>query len=289
MPLKKPEHPFPWRAPLCVAVAVLLTTAAAALPRPAAGEPVEVVCDPGLEAADSRATAYQHRGDRCEGVYALKVSSDKLRLVSFTTAFGDFDPRRERGLEIEWPLSAPAGDAVRLRAYSLNPRTYYRMDSAAAPASGHFTWNSGLLEALGLRRPDLGVVGWTFTESCGDGPLYLPLSIHPPAEAVPAAPAAAADVSGPAYEVVIVPGEKLAEVFLTIRPVEIRAGSTGEPPEPSLPHGEPLGYGFYPAREPTVLSLEPPSKPGIYRLTLGADFQRGGSTSTTFCFFHPGV
>lgn len=239
---------------------------------------VVVACDPGLEAASGRATAYQHRGDRCEGIYALKVSSTKLRLGSFTARFDGFDPAQSDGLEIEWP-TLPANEAsVRLRAYSLNPRTYYRMDTSVPASSRLFRWPVELLAALDLGRPEIGVVGWTTDKHCQGTETYLPLRIHPAGDS-DASDGASDNADPSAYEVVVVPGEKLKEIFLTVSPAE---GNDAPP----LVQNQPLGYGFYPAREPTLFSLDAPESPGLYRVDLAARFHRGGSATETFCFYH---
>lgn len=233
-------------------------------------------CDPGLEAASGRATAYQDRGDRCEGVYALKVSSTKLRLGSFIARFDGFDPSESKGLEIEWPTLPRSEATIRLRAYSLNPRSYYRMDTEVPAESRRFRWPVELLAALDLGRPEIGVVGWTTDDRCQGTETYLPLRIHSSGSS------GASDAATPtAYEVVVVPGEKLREIFLTVSPAPGEEG-----PSPPLVVDKPLGYGFYPPREPTLFSLDAPDTPGLYRVDLAARFHRGGSTTETFCFYH---
>ena len=67
----------------------------------------EEVCDPGLTHESEDPRAYRQRVDRCEGLYRLKVNSDKLRLRSWTLDYEPYDPARP--LEFGW-VAPPGSD-----------------------------------------------------------------------------------------------------------------------------------------------------------------------------------
>lgn len=234
------------------------------------------LCDPGLETSTDDPRGYQQREDRCEGIYRLKVNSDKLRLRSWTAAFEEFDP--ERPLTLAWSL--PPGDdgPVHLRATALKPQTYYRMDTRLEGAAAPWTWRTSFLEQLGLGRADLGLLGWTaapaaLAHAAGDSPIYLPLA------ASQGTPSGAAQ----AYRVIVVPGERLLEVSWSIAAI----GADGNPGAP-LVEPRPLEYGYYPARRPTEFVVPAPSTPGIYVLHLTASLLNEAPAIRQIWFYHPG-
>jgi hypothetical protein len=232
------------------------------------------LCDPGLESSSKDPQAYRQREDRCEGLYRLKVNSDKLRLRSWTVLYEPYDPRRP--LEIGWRLPPGAAGPVRLRATALSPQTYYRMDTRVDESGPPWIWTTTFLERLDLERPDLGLLGWIPVPDVGAAgrPLYLPLVVHqgPPTQALDT------------YRVVVVPGERLAEIEWSIAPV----GPDGHPGAP-LDDPVPLQYGIYPSRRPIEIAVPAPDEPGIYVLNLTASLQGKAPAIRQIWFYNAGV
>ncbi len=91
-------------------------------------------CDPNLSRPAGNPYGYRLRNDRCEGIYIQKVAGTTgLQLVSFTGLYDDYNLDTGADLFINWPdLDSTR---VRLRAYCLKYRTYYRMDTERAAGS----------------------------------------------------------------------------------------------------------------------------------------------------------
>jgi hypothetical protein len=230
-------------------------------------------CDASLSQSIADRNGYRQRGDRCEGVYIQGVTSQALRLISFTGSFENFDPASGTDLRLEWNPPA-GGSAVHLRANSLRPRLYYRFD-AIRPAGGtSYSWPPAVLRELQLRKPELGVVAWV-TQQVGSATrdVYLPVRVGQRA-----APAAA---NG--YLLVLVPGVELVEVYVTL--VAVKAD--GQPGKP-IQESRPLGRVYYPAERDIPILIAPPTTPGVYYLHIGAPLREGGSADLRLWFYHSG-
>ncbi len=240
----------------------------------AADHPGQDPCDPGLERASDNPMAYQPRQDRCEGLYRLKVNSDKILIKSWTARFEDFDPAAPQPLELSWSVPPGVDEPVHLRATALKAHTFYRMDTQLAGTATPWSWPTTLLSQLRLGRTDLGVLGWTPTaaSACEDEVVYLPLEIRQKEAAPPAE-----------YRVALVPGERLLEVDWSLSPLEAD-GQEGA----RLADEQELGYGYYPAAQPTVFDVPAPSAPGLYVLNLRAHLRSNEWATRRLCFYHPG-
>lgn len=234
------------------------------------------VCAPELLDSSSSPLAYRQRGDRCEGIYAQQVGSLSLEVRSLVAAFEPFDPAAASALVVEWTAPPEAsGRDVRLRALSVKPRTYYRMDTVVAGGKGLYRWPADVLAAVGLTRDDLALVGWLDIEEAGSllREVYLPLRIGAPA-------------AGPAevgYQVAFVPSKRLDEVAVSLTRLD-REGRTAA----TLRRDEELGYGYYPPNQPTVFALGGLAGEGFYRLQLSARARGGEPATADFVFYHPG-
>jgi hypothetical protein len=144
---------------------------------PASATSQQAGCDPTLRARADHPHGYRMRGDRCEGIYIQDVALATLLVASLTESYESFDPRRGGELHLAWSVPWPA--AVQLRAYSLTRKLYYRMDTLQPAGRTTYLWPSGLLAALDITRPNLGVVAW-MQHRFGDEyrPIYLPLQIR---------------------------------------------------------------------------------------------------------------
>lgn len=268
-------RPLPRPFPALVLAAALAAPLSLAATTPAAHESAGPVCDPGLQSPSGDPQAYRLRGDRCEGLYRLRVNSDKLRIRSWTAWLEEYDAGDGRPLRVGWSLPPGADGRVRLRAGALQPRTYYRMDTRLPADAAPWSWPTGFLDRLRLGKADLGLVGW-ITMSPGDAGerrVYLPLTVR---QMRPARPAG--------YRVALVPGERLLEVTWTLVPVD-DAGRL----EPPLTAERDLGYGYYPSRRPTVFTVPAPAEPGLYLLRVEARLRTGGRAVRELWFYHPGA
>jgi hypothetical protein len=252
-------------------LSIALVLAASAL---AGAAPASTVCVPELLGDSASPLAYRQRGDRCEGIYAQQVGKLTLEVRSLVASFEPFDPATQGELEVAWSAPPEAGGRrVRLRALSLMPRTYYRMDAAAT--GGAYRWPTELLAALGLTRSDLAVAGWLELAGAGS-PLhevYLPLRIGRPAAPPPEE----------GYQVTFVPGERLEEVAVTLTRLD-GEGRTAA----TLRQDEELGYGYYPSNQPTTFALGRLAGEGFYQLRISAVVRGGQPATGDLVFYHPG-
>lgn len=264
-------------------LALLLTAAfvsgvPAAVPAAEPSPSATSVCDPDLIVEHASATAYRMRGNRCEGVHSLKISSDTKLVVASLSAHFDFSLETGADLQVEWPLPSGAGP-VHLRGRSLGDvrrGLHYRMDAEVPAGHSRFAWPVDVLALLRLEPADLGLLAWTRMPAAGEQAprVYLPLRVGQ---------AAAQGASGAVYRLLLVPAERLEEVFLTLT----RSEGDGDPGAP-LVDARPLGLGYYPANRPTWVEVPVPDDPGLYRIDLAARLYRdpASTLSTSLRFYH---
>ena len=224
-------------------------------------------CDPYLPVSTDNPFGYRLRGGRCEGVYIQPVSVTPLIVASF----GQINvPELPAELLIEW---APAGREVRLRGMSSKPKAYYRMDSRQPAKARSYRWPADVLTALKLSTKDIGVVAWT-EEKTGNTvrDVYRPVRIG-------RAPAGRENV----YELVLIPGNELSEVFVALS--SLRADGQRVPTSDP----KPLKYGFYPAGRSIRIPVGPVLKPGNYLVEIGATLRGGGAVSYELWFVQAAV
>jgi hypothetical protein len=118
------------------------------------------------------------------------------------------------------------------------------------------------------------MLGWV-EQTIGDrtSQVYVPLRIGQSFEPAPGQ-----------YVASVVPGVESSELFVTLASI----GPDGRDHE-YLKRDEPLKYGFYPAERPITVKVSGLPAAGLYRLRLGALLRRGGSSTATFVFYHPGT
>jgi hypothetical protein len=245
---------------LCAAVASAQT------PSPASG------CDRAVLAAPQNPYAYARRDDRCEGVYVQQVSaSTGLQILSFIEAVSAFAIQPGDRLRLEW--TGMSGATVRLRALSLRPKTYYRMDTERPPGTAAFDWPADIISTLNLGSQQIGFVG-LMSQPVGDRTeeIYVPIRVGK-----------GAVVRTQKYVVSIRPAAELSELFVTLTEVD-GSGTTLR----TIKKDSPLGLGFYPAETAIAVPLPVLERPGLYRLQLGATLSRGGSATRTLLFYHAG-
>jgi hypothetical protein len=231
-------------------------------------------CDTKLIPAKGDPLAYGRRGERCEGLYVLEVAgSADLSLVAFTEAVRMRVDAPDEPLQVHW-AGTPDRLPVHVRAVSLRRPIYYRMDAVRVGGSSHYAWPiADVVARLNLKRDELGMLGWV-EQTIGDRSchVYVPLRIGRSADAAPGH-----------YVASIVPGVELSELLVTLATI----GADGRE-QHYLRRDEPLAYGFYPAERTISVKVSGLPAQGLYRLRLGALLRRGGSSTATFVFYHPG-
>ena len=232
-----------------------------------------IPCDSMVKTRASDPLRYRQRGDRCEGIYSQEVSgSSSLLVASLVESFEAIDDTSSRPIRVEW--TPPDGQAVALRAYSIKPGLYYRMETAKPIAASPYLWPADVLQALRIGNADIGVTGSASAMLGGERrEVLVPLRIgqrKPPARST-------------RYRVTIRPSVELSDVFITLATV----GADGKPVS-YLQRDENLAYGFYPAERAIDIRLKPLEARGIYYVGIAATLKRGGSATSSFLLFNPG-
>ena len=152
-----------------------------------------------------------------------------------------------------------------------------------------FVWRVALLNALEIGKNDLGVTAWVEGEPNGTPRvIYLPLQVRQRTTKSSDAqvPMNAGDgnpITPPKgqYTLIVLPGVELLEAFITVSAVN-EQGADKEPVAPTFP----LEYGFYPAGRPIPVLFSLPTKPGLYRVEIGANLRNDGISATHFFLYH---
>lgn len=226
-------------------------------------------CDPQLKQTSEDPNGYRSRGDRCEGIYIREVGSTTLLVASLTESVEDFALATGKPLLIEW--TAPEGAEVRVRARALRHRLYYQMDTVRPPGSGSYIWPTALLSKFNLRKNELGWMAWT-AHPVGKATqdVYVPLRVRQTGGS-----------RSSSYQVTLVPGVELSEVFVSLAPVD-KDGRIST----YIKKDEPLKYSYYPADRPINIPLPPLGEPGIYNLEIKATRRAGGGASVPSLWFY---
>jgi hypothetical protein len=140
------------------------------------------------------------------------------------------------------------------------------MDSVRSSGRS-YRWPTDVLRALSIAKSDIGVAAITTARIDGVArEIYLPLRIGQ-------------DRSAGGYELLLIPGVELKEVYLTV------AGDSGA----AAGSAKPLAQGYYPAGRAIVVPVPAPRAHGIYRLTIAAALRSGGASTVDLWFYHPGT
>jgi hypothetical protein len=228
-------------------------------------------CDPYLPVSQDNPLGYRLRGDRCEGVYVQQVTNTPVLVASFGRLNLPKLPSQGTPVLVEW---TPVAGELQLRTYSLKPRMYYRMDSRRPPGGGSYRWSSDVVAALELTPDDVGIVAWTERDIGGARqPVYVPVRAGTPTV-----------TPDGIYDLVIVPGTELNEVF-----VGVSAVAADGRPAVGITKPAALKYGYYPAGRPIRIAVGPLPSPGTYVAEIGATLKAGGALSHEVWFVHDGA
>lgn len=221
-------------------------------------------CDPLIEQNVDHPEGYRIReGQICEGIYATEVSSLGLTLASFTGPVHGIDMTQRSRLVFRW--QTVASGEVRLRADSLRPKFYYRMD-AVRPAGQHqLSWVNSIPAHHQLRTSEFGV--FATQEDVTGTLIYLPLRVSQ-------------DGSDPAptpYQVTVISGAEVEEIYWSL---------AMEGSDEFLVYDRNLDRKPYVANQPVTFQLDQVVEPGGYLLTVGAELSNGLSDSIQVPFLH---
>lgn len=195
-----------------------------------------------------------------------------LTVASLTAAFEDYDLGSNRDLTVRWTAPA-AAESIAVRALGLHPRIPYRMDAVLSAHDNTFRWRLDLLRNMRIGRRHVGVVAWVHQHDRSAPMTFLPLTVMQ----------TDASVNASEYDLVILPGRELREVYVTIALTD----SNGRP-DSLVWRDKRLEYGYYPARRPITVRLPRLSVAGFYYLEIGATLRHGGAAGMTFLLYHPG-
>lgn len=229
-------------------------------------------CDPGLTQPEGNPpNAYAQRSGRCEGIYARDIAAANLGVASFTKQFANFDPKAGNVIRLDW--TTPVHNAVHLRAVSLRPRLYYRMDALRPAGVDSWMWPTDILSELDLDKASLGIVATTKIPLNGtERTMYLPLALLSKGTA---------DASR-RYTALLRSDVELSEVFVSIAELD----KEGKPVK-YLRQNKPLQYGIYPAERgiPVYIEASELRQNTIYQVDIGAILRTGGSANTKFWIY----
>jgi hypothetical protein len=224
-------------------------------------------CDPYLRISQEHPLGYRLRGDRCEGAYVQQVTNTPLLVASFGRLNLPPIAGQDKSVVVEW---VPVAEELRLRTYSLKPRTYYRMDSRRPRGEGSYRWSGELFTALELTPADIGIVAWTDRNVAGtQREIYVPVRIGMPLSTWDGT-----------YDLLVVPGHELKEMFVGLKAVSGDGVTSTVVMKPA-----PLKHGYYPPGRAIRVPLRPAS-PGMYVVEISATLRAGGAISHELWFVH---
>jgi hypothetical protein len=143
------------------------------------------------------------------------------------------------------------------------------MDARPSARAKEYAWSTVLLDSVNLEASDLGLSAWIRSKQYGgERDIYLPLALGTDQ----------ADTTE--YRLTIVPGQELAEVYLSIE----RQDGNGD--QTQVVEGKALGFGYYPAERALTIPLQIPAESGVYRVEIGAQLRYGGVRAKTLLLFH---
>lgn len=250
----------------------MLLLFSASMVRAEVGSAASGDCDSGLKQPEgSPPNAYAQRKGRCEGIYAREIAAANLGIASFTKQFDDFDAKAADAIRLDW--RTPAHNVVHLRAVSLKPRFYYRMDASRAAGEDSWLWPTDVLTALGIDPTGLGLLASTTIPLNGvDRVIYLPLQISTNGAAQAPHP----------FKLLLRSDVEMSEVFISIAELDQQGK-----PITFVRQNKPLLYGIYPAERGIPVYLGPAElrQSTIYQVEVGATLRTGGSANIRFWIY----
>jgi hypothetical protein len=236
------------------------------------GAPSSSDCDPGLKQPEGNpSNAYAQRQGRCEGIYVREIAGANLGVASYAALLDGVDPKAGGTIRLQW--NTPAPTAVHLRAVSLKPRFFYRMDASRPAGDDSWLWPTDVLNVLDIDKASLGIVATATIPLNGvDRVLYLPLRVS----------STGAMQASHSYKILLRSDVELSEVFVSIAEVD-KQGK----PITHLRQNKPLLYGIYPPERGIPISIGPSElrENAVYQVDVGATLRTGGSANIKFWIY----
>jgi hypothetical protein len=221
-------------------------------------------CDPSILQNHEHPEGYRDReGQLCEGMYATGVSSMGLMLASFTGPMQGINLARKADFKFHWK---PVGQGdIRVRADSLRPRLYYRMDAVRPANETHLSWNNAIPAHYEMRTSEFGIIA-TQKDASGNL-LYLPLQVSQNGKSA----------SKGSYVVTVISGAEIEEIYWSL---------SMEGQEQHIVYDEPLDRRPYAANQPISIELDKVVVPGKYLLNISAELVNGSFDTVTVPFYY---
>jgi hypothetical protein len=198
--------------------------------------------------------------------------SSRLLIASVVESFEAIDDSASAPLKVEW--NPPSSQPLALRAYSIRPGLFYRMETVRPAAATSYAWPTDVMRALDVTNADIGVVGTTLMQiGTGQRAVVVPLRVS---QRKPA-------TRSPRYRVTVWPSQELKDVFVTVALL----GPDGKP-KTYVQRDENIAYGFYPAERGIEIRLKALTTRGVYLVRVGATLASGGSATEQFTLYHAG-
>lgn len=116
-------------------------------------------CDSTLSTNKDNVFRYEPRGNRCEGLYRVKVAaSPAIEIVGLLQGYFDYELDSTEIVDLRCPFAE--NRTVYVRASALPLKTYYRMDAAIRPG-GKVSWPMReVLLPNGIHSDMISIYGW---------------------------------------------------------------------------------------------------------------------------------
>ena len=230
--------------------------------QPAFSQSASTACDSDLHPLPNHPQGYMERGEGlCEGIYATGVSSMGLSLAALTGPMTGVNFEQSGTYNLRWKTANSS--EVRIRAESLRPRLYYRMDAVFSASETGMVWNNAIPALNQLRTREIGI--WAMQMDASGKKIFLPLTISPEGQGQPVTP----------YLATVVSGADIDEIYWSL-----------DRGTQSLVYDEALEHGPYMARQPVTIEFAGVNEPGIYHVTITAVLRNNATISIEFDFLH---
>ncbi|MEP6390340.1 MAG: hypothetical protein ABJ056_10500 [Halioglobus sp.] len=219
-------------------------------------------CDPSIRQNLDHPQGYKGRGaGLCEGVYATGVSSLGISLASLSGPLAGIDLGQAKSYSIAWKTAS--SNDVRIRADSLRPRFYYRMDAVRPGSDGRMVWQNDIPAHNQLHTREIGILARQKNASGEE--VYLPLQISSDGHSAPLLP----------YQATVISGADIEEVYWSL-------SQNGQ----SLVFEQAVNLSPYMAHQPISIQLDQVNEPGSYHVIITAVLRNGMTNSFEFVFLH---
>jgi len=127
---------------------------------------------------------YQPRGDRWEGIAPRPVSGSDIELLSALVDYRDNRQSKSNPLYCKLKFYLPHATQVDLRVQELRPKEYYKLDRVMPKRPwrqsdfNHYQWATNVIQRLGLKIPQLGILARLKKRGDNDGEYVAPVVFY---------------------------------------------------------------------------------------------------------------